>query len=213
MAVLNQTIDGAKHIVADLEQRLEIAMRTVEKLAAERKQFAFNASQGNLSAQTELARLTREEFQAQNNGRDLRDALTEARVRLAAAIKAAEDAEVDRLLTDAQNIGAELSKHAAAFDKYIASAAAEIQACEECRNRLARTGALEGPHLNRVASKYEIQRAVAMTDLGRAFDYVGASTRQPLLMSTQQALSAIKRPVLKKDVAAQKAAKTKSEAA
>jgi cell division septum initiation protein DivIVA len=124
-----------------------------------------------------------ERVEAQNHARDLGYALDEARSRLAAAIKAADDAEADRILRDAKVTASECIAHAQTFDELTTAASAEVEAVLNCRQRLAKTKTLEMTYLNDLAAKPVIQRAVAMTGLAKLFDHAGTSARQPLAKS------------------------------
>jgi hypothetical protein len=190
---------SAQRVVADLETRCEIATRTVEKLIADRKPFAFQASQGDAVAQKELDRRTQEQFHAEHNARDLRYALGEARAHLTAAVQGTHEAEANRLLNEAKKIAIESCGHAGKFDEHLIAAAAELRALEDCRKRLAKTGALDATFLNRLASKFAVQHAMAATSLSKYFDYVGAASKKTLHESVKGALSAIRRPSLNAD--------------
>jgi hypothetical protein len=121
-------VDDSKRIVADLEAQVAAASAAETEFAVEAKRISFDALTGNGDAKKALAKIDAEEIKLRQQQRHLRDALEEARRRLAEAERAEAMAAVRENAEAALAIGERLLERARKIDVALATAREELAA-------------------------------------------------------------------------------------
>ena len=183
-----ENVITARNVLERLESQLKTAHKKRETLAKQRRPLVWAVQTGDASARTDLDALTEEGRRLDQDISDLLLAREEAKDRLASAKQAALDAEADALLAQAREIATQCLEAAKDFDEHLTAAVAQLRTLEDCREKLARTGALDSRSQSNFLNRPSIEHALAASGLSAFIGHIGASIPTTLHEWTKQTL-------------------------